>query len=78
MIDWNEVNKKKYLSAMERSVVKDVEIKYLLKSTLTNKIENRTVFMRGIHVSYYFEDYSEFKAEDLQRKHSRFLTKMVY
>jgi cell filamentation protein len=65
VIDWNEVNKEEYLSAMERSVVKDIEIKHLLKSALTEKTQNRDVFMRGIDVSYYFEGYSEFKAQDV-------------
>jgi cell filamentation protein len=65
VIDWNEVNKEEYLSAMERSVVKDIEIKHLLKSALTEKTQNRDVFMRGIDVSYYFEGYSEFRAQDV-------------
>jgi cell filamentation protein len=65
VIDWNEVDKEEYLSTMERSVVKDIEIKHLLKSALTEKTENRDVFMRGIDVSYYFEGYSEFKVQDV-------------
>jgi cell filamentation protein len=65
VIDWNEVNKEEYLMAMERSPVKDVEIKQLLKSALTNKIDDRELFMKGIDVSYFYEGYSEFKIEDL-------------
>ena len=65
VIDWNEVNKEDYLSAMERSVVKDIEIKQLLKSALTDKINERNIFMKGIDVSYYYEGYSEFKTEDM-------------
>ena len=65
VIDWNKVDKEDYLSAMERSVVKDVEIKTLLKQALTDKINDRTLFMKGIDVSYYYEGYAEFKTEDL-------------
>ena len=65
VIDWNAVDKEDYLSAMERSVVKDVEIKQLLKTALTNKIDDRELFMKGIDISYYFEGYSEFRIEDL-------------
>lgn len=65
VIDWNLVDKDDYLSAMERSVVKDVEIKVLLKQALTNQVNDRALFMKGIDVSYYYEGYSEFKTEDL-------------
>jgi cell filamentation protein len=65
VIDWNEVDKEEYLSAMERSTVKDVEIKQLLKTALTDKIDDRELFMKGIDISYYFEGYSEFRTEDL-------------
>jgi cell filamentation protein len=65
VIDWNTVDKEDYLSAMERSTVKDVEIKQLLKPALTNKINDRELFMKGIDVSYFYEGYSEFKIEDL-------------
>jgi len=65
VIDWNKVDKEEYLSAMQRSVVKDLEIKDLLKQALTNKINDRTLFMKGIDISYYYEGYSEFKIEDL-------------
>lgn len=65
VIDWNLVDKEAYLSAMERSVVKDVEIKQLLQAALTDKIHDREIFMKGIDASYYYEGYSEFKTEDL-------------
>ncbi|MDR2067371.1 MAG: Fic family protein [Holosporaceae bacterium] len=65
VIDWSKVDKSDYLSAMERSVVKDVEIKRLLKSALTDKINEREIFMNGIDISYYYEGYEEFKIEDL-------------
>ena len=65
VIDWNAVDKEEYLSAMERSTVKDVEIKQLLKTALTNKLNDRELFMKGIDISYYFEGYSEFRIEDL-------------
>jgi cell filamentation protein len=65
VIDWNLVDKEDYLSAMQRSVVKDIEIKVLLKSALTDQIDDRALFMKGIDVSYYYEGYSEFKTEEL-------------
>lgn len=65
VIDWNAVDKAEYLSAMERSVVKDLEIKHLLKAALTDKIDDRELFMKGIDISYYYEGYSEFRVEDL-------------
>jgi cell filamentation protein len=65
VIDWNQVDKDAYLSAMERSVVKDIEIKVLLESALTDKIHDREVFLKGIDTSYFFEGYSEFKTEEL-------------
>ncbi len=65
VIDWNKVDKADYLSAMERSVVKDVEIKHLLKSALTGRINARDLFMKGIDTSYYYEGYDTFKTEDL-------------
>lgn len=63
VIDWNKVDKDEYLSAMQRSVVKDVEIKVLLKQALTDQIHDRALFMKGIDVSYYYEGYSEFKTD---------------
>jgi len=65
VIDWNMVDKESYMSAMERSVVKDLEIKHLLLAALTDKIDDREIFMKNIDVSYYFEGYSEFKTVDL-------------
>ena len=65
VIDWNQVDKGAYLSAMERSVVKDVEIKHLLSGALTGAIEDRALFMKGIDVSYFYEGYSTFKIEEL-------------
>lgn len=65
VVDWNLVDKDDYLSAMQRSVVKDIEIKALLKQALTHQINDRTLFMKGIDVSYYYEGYSEFKTEEL-------------
>jgi cell filamentation protein len=68
VIDWNLEDKAEYLSAMERSVVKDLEIKHLLKSALTDQIHDRALYMKGIDVSYYYEGYSEYKVEDLLAK----------
>jgi len=65
VVDWNQVDKESYLSAMQRSVINDLEIKALLKHALTDKIDDRALFMKGIDVSYYFEGYSEFKTEEL-------------
>ncbi len=65
VIDWNLVDKEDYLMAIQRSVVKDIEIKHLLKNALTNQINNREIFMKGIDISYFYEGYSEFKIEDL-------------
>ena len=65
VVDWNKVDKDDYLSAMMRSVVKDIEIKFLLKEALTDKIDDRALFMKGIDISYYYEGYSEFKIEEL-------------
>jgi len=65
VVDWNQVDKEDYLSAMQRSPVKDVEIKALLKQALTDQIHDRELFMKGIDVSYYYEGYSEFRTEDV-------------
>ena len=65
VVDWNQVDKEDYLSAMQRSPVKDVEIKALLKQALTDQIHDRALFMKGIDVSYYYEGCSEFRTEDL-------------
>ncbi|MGB0774861.1 MAG: protein adenylyltransferase Fic, partial [Akkermansiaceae bacterium] len=65
VVDWNQVDKEDYLMAMERSVVKDTEIKHLLKQALTSKINDREVYLKGIDVSYYYEGYTTFKADEL-------------
>jgi fido (protein-threonine AMPylation protein) len=65
VIDWNSMDKEAYLSSMERSVVNDVEIKVLLRSALTDRIDDREIYMKGIDVSYYYEGYSEFKIDEL-------------
>ena len=65
VIDWNEIDKEDYLMGMQRSVIKDIEIKYLLKNALTNKINDRALYMKGIDISYYYEGYSEFKTSEL-------------
>ena len=64
-IDWSQVDKEQYLSAMERSPVNDLEIKTVLAKALTNDINNRALFMKGLDHSYYFEGYQLFKSEDL-------------
>ena len=65
VIDWSKVDKEDYLLAMERSPVKDIEIKYLLKNALTDEVDSREVYMKGIDHSYYYEGYMTFKAEEL-------------
>ncbi len=65
VVDWNRVDKEEYLSAMQRSVIKDLEIKALLKQALTDQINDRALFMKGIDVSYYYEGCSEFKTGEL-------------
>lgn len=64
-IDWSQVDKEQYLSAMERSPVNDLEIKTVLAKALTSDINNRELFMKGLDHSYYFEGYQLFKSEDL-------------
>lgn len=65
VVDWSKIDKEDYLLAMERSPIKDIEIKYLLKSALTDEINSREVYMKGIDHSYYYEGYTTFKAEEL-------------
>lgn len=65
VVDWSKVNKEDYLLAMERSPIKDVEIKELLKKALTDKINDRIVYMKGIDASYHYEGYTIYKTEDL-------------
>lgn len=66
VIDWSKVDKEDYLLAMERSPIKDVEIKVLLKEALTDAVNDRSVYMKGIDASYYYEGYNTFKTEELQ------------
>ena len=63
--DWNQIDKEDYLMAMQRSVVKDIEIKHLLKNALTSRIDDREVYLKGIDVSYYYEGYTTFKTDEL-------------
>ena len=65
VVDWSLVDKEDYLSAMERSPIKDIEIKYILKQALTDKINDREVYIKGIDHSYYYEGYSTFKTSNL-------------
>lgn len=65
VIDWNLVDKEEYLSAMERSPVNALEIKYCLKNVLTNSIDDRELYMKGIDVSYYYKGYTEYHTEEL-------------
>jgi cell filamentation protein len=65
VVDWNRVDKDEYLSAIERSEVKDIEIKALLKEALTAEIHDRVLFMKGIDVSYFFEGYGEYRTADI-------------
>lgn len=66
VIDWSKVDKEDYLLAMERSPIKDIEIKVLLKNALTDKIYDREVYMKGIDASYHYEGYNIYKTEDLE------------
>lgn len=68
VVDWSKVDKEDYLLAMERSPIKDIEIKFLLKNALTDHIHNREIYMKGIDHSYYYEGYYVFKTEDLTEK----------
>lgn len=65
VVDWSKIDKEDYLLAMERSPIKDIEIKYLVKTALTDEINSREVYMKGIDHSYYYEGYTTFKAEEL-------------
>ncbi len=65
VVDWSKVDKEDYLLAMERSPIKDIEIKYLLKNALTDDIHSREVYRKGIDHSYYYEGYTTFKTEEL-------------
>ncbi len=65
VVDWSKIDKDDYLLAMERSPIKDIEIKYLLKEALTDKINDSEVYMKGIDRSYYYEGYAVYQAEKL-------------
>ena len=66
VVDWSKVDKEDYLLAMERSPIKDIEIKFLLKNARTNQVNDREIYMKGIDHSYYYEGYYVFAAEELQ------------
>ncbi len=65
VVDWSKVDKEDYLLAMERSPIRDIEIKHILKNALTDDIYSREIYMKGIDHSYYYEGYTTFKAEEL-------------
>lgn len=65
VVDWNKIDKEDYLLAMERSPIKDIEIKHLIKNALTDKINDREVYMKGIDASYNYEGYSIFNLKNL-------------
>lgn len=66
VVDWSKVDKEDYLLAMERSPIKDVEIKVLLKAALTDKVDDREVYMKGIDASYHYEGYNLFTTEEIR------------
>ncbi|CYU74753.1 filamentation induced by cAMP protein fic [Streptococcus suis] len=65
VIDWSLVDKEDYLLAMERSPIRDIEIKYILKNALTDEIDSRELYMKGIDHSYYYEGYNLYRTSDL-------------
>ena len=65
VVDWSKVDKEDYLLAMERSPIRDIEIKHVLKKALTDEIDSREIYMKGIDHSYYYEGYTTFKTEEL-------------
>ena len=65
VVDWSKVDKEDYLLAMERSPIRNIEIKHILKSALTDEVNSRELYMKGIDYSYYYEGYTTFKAEEL-------------
>lgn len=65
VVDWSRVDKEDYLLAMERSPIRDIEIKHILKQALTNQTDSRELYMKGIDHSYYYEGYTTFKSEEL-------------
>ena len=67
VVDWSKINKEDYLLAMERSPVKDTEIKLLIENALTNKINDREVYMKGIDASYQYEGYNTYTMDELDK-----------
>lgn len=65
VVDWGKVDKEDYLLAMERSPIRDIEIKHVLSQALTDEIDNREIYMKGIDCSYYYEGYTTYKTEEL-------------
>ena len=65
VVDWSQVDKEDYLLAMERSPIRDIEIKYILKQALTDQTDSRELYMKGIDHSYYYEGYTTFKSDEL-------------
>ena len=65
VVDWSKVDKEDYLLAMERSPVRDIEIKHVLRAALTDQVNSREVFLKGIDHSYYYEGYTSFQTEKL-------------
>ncbi|MBP1553325.1 MAG: Fic family protein [Oscillospiraceae bacterium] len=74
VVDWSKVDKNDYLLAMERSPIKDIEIKHILKQALTDKVNDREVYMKGIDASYHYEGYSLYKTEEVAKVKSQGLT----
>lgn len=74
VVDWSKVDKNDYLLAMERSPIKDIEIKHILKQALTDKINDREVYMKGIDASYHYEGYSLYKTEEVAKAKPQGLT----
>ena len=70
VVDWSQVDKNDYLLAMERSPIKDIEIKYILKEALNSKIDDREIYMKGIDTSYYYEGYNTYRLEELENNSS--------
>ena len=71
VVDWSKIEKEDYLMAMERSPIKDIEIKYILNAALTDQINDREIYMKGIDHSYYYERYIVYKTMDLQKKNRK-------
>ena len=78
VIDWNKVDKEDYLLAMERSPIKDVEIKALMNSALTDQIDDREVYLKGIDTSYYYEGYNTFKSEIFKHSLKQFHQSLLF